>query len=134
MLVTPRRVRTLMVRLAGAARAREAPRVRHPWDILDNPEVTRLIDWSEPVAVLAIAILHFITCATFYRTDRDSWIVQGKRRGPRVAAQLVAFGDDETFAEIPAPLVDLFVKKYVGAGRGGRAARGGGGAGGAAGR
>jgi hypothetical protein len=34
--------------------------IRHPWAILDDPEVVRLIDWSEPVTVLAVAVLHFI--------------------------------------------------------------------------
>ncbi|MUN35269.1 hypothetical protein [Actinomadura litoris] len=27
-----------------------------------------------------------IECDALYSTDRDSWIVQGKRRGPEVAA------------------------------------------------
>lgn len=52
-------------------------------------------------------------CPAFYETDRRSWIVQGKRRGTRVAAQLRALGDDETFVEIPEPLVELFVRRYV---------------------
>ena len=34
--------------------------LRYPWDIIEDPEVTRLIDWSQPVAVLMVAILHFI--------------------------------------------------------------------------
>jgi S-adenosyl methyltransferase len=37
--------------------------LRHPWRIIDDPEVARLIDWSEPVAVLMVAILHFVTDA-----------------------------------------------------------------------
>lgn len=37
--------------------------LRHPWHIIDDPEVARLIDWSEPVAVLMVAILHFVTDA-----------------------------------------------------------------------
>ncbi len=52
-------------------------------------------------------------CAAFYRTDRRTWIVQGMRRGAGVAAQLRALGDDETFVEIPEPLVELFVRRYV---------------------
>ncbi len=35
--------------------------LRSPWDIIDDPEVTRLVDWSQPVAVLMVAILHFVT-------------------------------------------------------------------------
>lgn len=52
-------------------------------------------------------------CSAFYHTDRRSWIVQGKRRGAAVAAQLRALGEDETFVEIPEPLVELFVRRYV---------------------
>jgi hypothetical protein len=52
-------------------------------------------------------------CETFYRTDRDSWLVQGKKRGPSVAAQLLSLSDDETFAEVSGPTVELFVWMYV---------------------
>ncbi|GLY91908.1 SAM-dependent methyltransferase [Actinoallomurus iriomotensis] len=34
--------------------------VRDPGSILADPAVTRLIDWSKPVAVLALAVFHFI--------------------------------------------------------------------------
>lgn len=34
--------------------------LRRPWDILDDPAVGRLIDWSRPVAVLLVSIMHFI--------------------------------------------------------------------------
>ncbi|MER7129290.1 hypothetical protein [Streptosporangium saharense] len=52
-------------------------------------------------------------CDTFYRTDRASWIVQGKRRGERVATQLVGLADDETFVEVSEPTVAAFVRHYV---------------------
>jgi len=52
-------------------------------------------------------------CAAFYKTDRRSWIVQGRRRGDAVAAQLHALAVDETFVEIPEPLVELLVHRYV---------------------
>lgn len=52
-------------------------------------------------------------CPAFYKTDRGSWIVQGKQRGSAVAAQLHALGDDESFVEIPEPLVELFVRRYL---------------------
>lgn len=52
-------------------------------------------------------------CETFYSTDRDSWLIQGKRRGPRVAAQLVSLADDETYLEVSGRTVDAFVRKYV---------------------
>lgn len=34
--------------------------LRHPWEIIDDPEGVRLIDWSRPVAVLMVGILHFV--------------------------------------------------------------------------
>lgn len=52
-------------------------------------------------------------CETFYSTDRGSWIAQGKRRGPKVAAQLVGLANDETFLEISDRTVDAFVRKYA---------------------
>ncbi|MFC5185661.1 hypothetical protein [Actinomadura harenae] len=52
-------------------------------------------------------------CPAFYRTNRGSWIAQGKRRGPQVAAQLRSLADDETFCEFPDPLMDLVVRTYV---------------------
>jgi hypothetical protein len=35
--------------------------VRDPERILASPELAELIDWSEPVAVLMVAVLHFLT-------------------------------------------------------------------------
>ncbi|MFI6298870.1 hypothetical protein ACIBEJ_45285 [Nonomuraea sp. NPDC050790] len=52
-------------------------------------------------------------CETFYTTDRDSWIAQGKKRGSSVAAQLKGLADDETFIEISDRTVDAFVRRYV---------------------
>lgn len=52
-------------------------------------------------------------CETFYSTDHDSWLVQGKRRGPQVAAQLVSLADDETYLEVSNRTMDAFVRKYV---------------------
>ncbi|HET7015757.1 MAG TPA: SAM-dependent methyltransferase [Streptosporangiaceae bacterium] len=34
--------------------------LRRPLEIVSDPEVTQLIDWTEPVAVLMVAILHFV--------------------------------------------------------------------------
>lgn len=34
--------------------------LRHPHTILTHPTVTRLIDWTRPVGLLAVAVLHFI--------------------------------------------------------------------------
>jgi hypothetical protein len=52
-------------------------------------------------------------CAAVYHTDRQTWIVQGKRRGATVAAQLRALEGDETFVEVPEALVELFVRRYA---------------------
>lgn len=52
-------------------------------------------------------------CETFYETDHDSWIVQGKIRGPKVAEQLTALADDETYLEVSGRTMDAFVRKYV---------------------
>jgi SAM-dependent methyltransferase len=35
--------------------------VRRPIEIINDPEVLRLIDWTQPAAVLMVAILHFVT-------------------------------------------------------------------------
>ncbi|MBT3155015.1 SAM-dependent methyltransferase [Streptomyces sp. CHD11] len=34
--------------------------LRKPWEILNSPEVSRLIDLNRPVALLLVAILHFV--------------------------------------------------------------------------
>lgn len=52
-------------------------------------------------------------CETFYETDRGSWVVQGKSRGPQVAEQLVALADDETYLEVSGRTMDAFVRMYV---------------------
>ncbi|GAA0988198.1 hypothetical protein GCM10009555_069300 [Acrocarpospora macrocephala] len=52
-------------------------------------------------------------CETFYRTDRGSWLVQVKKRGPRVGAQLIGLGEDETFGELSERTMNVFVRKYV---------------------
>ncbi|WP_143685821.1 MULTISPECIES: hypothetical protein [unclassified Streptomyces] len=54
-----------------------------------------------------------VECETFHETDRDSWIVQLKKRGPRVRDQLIALADDETFGEMSGRTMDVFVRKYV---------------------
>jgi hypothetical protein len=53
-------------------------------------------------------------CATFYRTDRKTWVVQGDRREePELRSQLVALKPWETSVEVPEPLVELLVHQYV---------------------
>jgi len=50
--------RALLARVAHTATVRAD--LRRPAEITGHPDVTRLIDWSRPVAVLLVAILHFI--------------------------------------------------------------------------
>lgn len=52
-------------------------------------------------------------CETFYETDRGSWIVQAKVRGPEVREQLIGLAPDETFGEMSDRTVATFVKKYA---------------------
>jgi hypothetical protein len=52
-------------------------------------------------------------CATFYRTERQSWVVQGDKMGPEVAPKLTALADHETYLEIPDALADRFARMYV---------------------
>ena len=35
--------------------------IREPWSIINDPVTAGLIDWSEPVALLMVSILHFIS-------------------------------------------------------------------------
>lgn len=52
--------------------------VRNPWSILEHPQVLELIDFTEPVATLMVAIMHFIS-----DSEHPGWIVdQFKSRMP----------------------------------------------------
>ncbi len=46
--------------------------VRHPGDIVNHPDVTGLLDFSEPIAVLLLAVLHFVSDAD----DPDAILAQ----------------------------------------------------------
>lgn len=37
--------------------------LRKPAEIVDSPEAAKIIDWSQPVAVLMVAVLHFVSDA-----------------------------------------------------------------------
>ncbi|MCD0452235.1 hypothetical protein LO762_24020 [Actinocorallia sp. API 0066] len=53
-------------------------------------------------------------CPSFYRTDRESWVVQGEQRAePEVVGQLLALKADEVALEIPERLAELFVRMYA---------------------
>jgi hypothetical protein len=48
-------------------------------------------------------------CPTIYRTDENSFIMQG--RVPRAILDQLILGNDETAVEIPADLVEQLVAK-----------------------
>jgi hypothetical protein len=50
--------------------------LRRPWDIIDDPGTAGVIDWSRPVAVLMVAILHFVRedPAEIIATFRDQMV------------------------------------------------------------
>lgn len=50
-----------LVTMPGVAAA--AYDLRRPAEIIDSPEAAKVIDWSQPVAVLMIAVLHFVSDA-----------------------------------------------------------------------
>jgi hypothetical protein len=61
--------------LAGHPRVRVLQAdVRHPGDIVNHPDVTELLDFSEPVAILLLAVLHFVPDA-----DHPASILSGLR-------------------------------------------------------
>jgi hypothetical protein len=47
---------------------------------------------------------------TLYRTDRDSWLVQGWVVTDKAALAAMAIPDGESCVEIPDPLVPFFVQ------------------------
>lgn len=52
-------------------------------------------------------------CSTFYRTNRESWVVQGDSLGADVAPKLRALAAHETYLEISDALADRFALMYV---------------------
>jgi O-methyltransferase involved in polyketide biosynthesis len=72
--------------------------LRRPRDIIDDPDVTRLIDWSQPVAVLMVAVLHFVAEA-----DNPAEIIATFRRRMSPGSYLVLShgspGEDRGAAE-----------------------------------
>ncbi|MEW2381988.1 SAM-dependent methyltransferase [Micromonospora sp. NPDC047707] len=71
--------------------------LRHPQRIVDHPDVRRLLDFDQPIAVLVVAVLHFVSDddrpAELLRTLRDalapgSWLVLSQ-------ASADGRGDDE---------------------------------------
>ncbi|GAA2623380.1 hypothetical protein GCM10010411_69420 [Actinomadura fulvescens] len=53
-------------------------------------------------------------CPTIYRTNRDTWGVQGEEpAGEGIRAQLHGLKPSETLVEVPDTLMDPFVRQYV---------------------
>lgn len=50
-----------IVTMPGVAAA--AYDLRRPAEIMDSPEAAKVIDWSRPVAVLMVSVLHFVSDA-----------------------------------------------------------------------
>ncbi len=46
--------------------------VREPWDLLARPTVRSLINLAQPVAILLVAILHFIPFSDCFKINTDS--------------------------------------------------------------
>ncbi|GAA2616055.1 hypothetical protein SMC26_09620 [Actinomadura fulvescens] len=52
-------------------------------------------------------------CATFYRTNHGTWVVQGDRLGPETETQLIGLAEHETYVEVPGRLMESMVRQYV---------------------
>ena len=58
--------------------------LRRPRDIVANPQVARLIDWSEPVAILMTAVLHYV-----HDTDEPGEIIADFRERMAAGSYLI---------------------------------------------
>ncbi|MBB5157068.1 SAM-dependent methyltransferase [Saccharopolyspora phatthalungensis] len=81
--------------------------LRQPADVLGHPEVTELLDLSRPVAVLLIAVLHFIP-----DSDRPGEIVRTylERTAPGSFVALSHADDDEDLPAEQARMLDEYRK------------------------
>jgi hypothetical protein len=86
--------------------------IRDPESILDHPDVTKLIDWSEPVAVLLLAVLHGIPDADdpagvvgafAKRMAPGSYLILSHLSSEGHSPELVA-QKEEIFAQSSAPV------------------------------
>jgi hypothetical protein len=78
--------------------------VRRPERVLGDPDVRKLIDWSQPVAVLFIAVLHCLT------DDEDPWGVVRTLTEPMVAGSMLAISHltDDAHPEVGAAAREVY--------------------------
>jgi hypothetical protein len=75
--------------------------IRRPQDILTNPEVAGLIDFTQPVGILFISVLHFINSGE----DLDGIVAAFRRR--MVPGSYLAVSDATTDGADPAVLAEI---------------------------
>lgn len=67
--------------------------LRRPIDIVDHPEVTAVLDFSEPVAVVLSAVLHFVS------DEDDPFLIVAQLRDAVVAGSYIALSHVTPVAE-----------------------------------
>lgn len=72
--------------------------LRHPIDIIDHPDVTDLLDFSEPVAVMLVTVLHFIS------DDDDPCGIVAQLRDAVVAGSYIALSHGTQVPELAEAL------------------------------
>jgi SAM-dependent methyltransferase len=79
--------------------------VREPERILAHPTVRGMLDFSQPVAVMCLAVLHFVT------DEQDPWRVVSALTGPLVPGSYLALSHsslDDTPPEISAAIQERY--------------------------
>jgi hypothetical protein len=79
--------------------------IREPTRILAHPTIQQMIDFSQPVAVMFVAVLHFIT------DDADPWGIVSTLTEHLVPGSYLALSQS-TFDGHPAEAVAAFREKY----------------------
>jgi hypothetical protein len=86
--------------------------IRRPEVILDHPDVSRLVDFSQPVGVLCVAVLHLVTDAE----DPEGIVAQLRDRmcagSYLVLSQFASDSDPEAMAELRAVAAGTPVETY----------------------
>jgi S-adenosyl methyltransferase len=79
--------------------------IRHPARILEHPTVQRMIDFSQPVAVMFVAVLHFVS------DDDDPWGVVSALTEPLVPGSYLALSHGG-FGGHSAEIAKAYQEKY----------------------
>jgi trans-aconitate methyltransferase len=79
--------------------------IRDPERILTHPSVQKMIDFSEPVAIMCVAVLHFVT------DDQDPWDIVSALAERLVPGSYLALSHG-TLEDRPAEAVAAFREKY----------------------